>query len=659
MMFKFRRLKTKIVVLIGTVVLISLVTIIAVVITKSSSMVVEAAFIEAEEMANGYGNGVRAEIEAAMNTARTLSQMFEAMKEKGNPDREEVNYILRNVLEKNPNFIGVWTCWEPNAFDGRDKEFITTTGHDETGRFIPYWYRSEDGIKLEPLLDYEELGAGDYYLMSKEFEQEVIMDPFTYKVSGKEVLMTSLVIPIMSEGEVVGVAGVDMPLDSFQEMILEINPFDTGYTSLIANNGTFVAHKESEYLGKDMGNTQEMIEAKNAVKEGKNYHVMMYSNPLDMDVHRFFVPITIGKTKTPWSFVVSIPMNKILEKATRIRNDALAMGIVSIIIIFIVIFLVTNSIVGPIKKTTAVLKDISEGEGDLTKRMEIKTNDELGELGRYFNKFIEDIQTIIGKITDNMHQLNASSNQLAAQSEQVATGASDSAESMNEIASAVENMTQNIQDVADQAGITAENAAGGQQDIKTISYHLQEISASSIQVSGSIDALATAISKIGQFVEVITHIAEQTNLLALNAAIEAARAGEAGKGFAVVADEVRKLAEQSASSTKEIKQFILDIEGESRQLMQVMDSAKETVTSGNQSIEEVTQKFDGIIHVVQALSDKVQNIAVSTEQISAGIQNIASTTQEQTAATQEVSAAAENLNHLAEDLDSIIAKFKI
>lgn len=658
-MFKFRRLKTKIVVLIGTAVLISLVTTIAVVTTKSSSMAVEAAFIEAEEMANRYGNGVRAEIEVSMNTARALSQMLEAMKKTGSSDREEVNHILRTVLEKNPNFVGVWTCWEPNAFDGKDKEFITTTGHDETGRFIPYWYRSEDGIKLEPLLDYEVSGSGDYYLMAKESQQEMMLDPFTYKVGGKDVLMTSLAVPILSQGEVVGVAGVDMALDTFQEMILGINPFETGYSVLVANNGTFVAHKESEYLGKDIGNTQEMLEAKNAIKEGEHHHVMMYSNPLNTDVYRFFAPITIGKTKTPWSFVVSVPMDKILEQATRIRNDALAVGMACIVIILIVIFLVASRVVGSIKETTAVLKDISEGEGDLTKRIEVKTNDEIGELGKYFNKFIEDIQTIISRITDNTHLLNTSANQLAAQSEQVSTGASDSAATMNEIAGAVENMTQNTQDVADQAGMAAENAARGQQDIETISYHLQEISASSIQVSGSIDALATAISKIGQFVEVITNIAEQTNLLALNAAIEAARAGEAGKGFAVVADEVRKLAEQSASSTKEIKQFILDIEEESTQLMKGMDSAKETVVAGNQSIEEVTQKFDRIIQVVQVLSGQVQNIAASTEQISAGIQNIASTTQEQTAATQEVSAAAESLNHLAEDLDSIIAKFKI
>lgn len=298
-------------------------------------------------------------------------------------------------------------------------------------------------------------------------------------------------------------------------------------------------------------------------------------------------------------------------------------------------------------------------EGDFTVELQTKSTDETGELSSALHKMRNNFKEILIQITETSNQLSNSAHQLAAQAQQTSAGAAETASTMGEVASTVENMSDNTQDVARQAAVASQIAEKGYQGIGIMTGQMQDISAASQDVHAAIDTLGKVINRIGQFVEVITNIAEQTNLLALNAAIEAARAGEAGKGFAVVAEEVRKLAEQSAQSTKEIKQLIQEIEGQSRQAVEAMASGSHKVEQGSKFMIEIGQGFEEISKAVHELTSQVEDIAASVQQVSAGVQNVAGTTEEQTAAMEEVSAATEDLNRLADQMNSLVIKFRL
>ncbi|HBX22915.1 MAG TPA: methyl-accepting chemotaxis protein [Desulfotomaculum sp.] len=355
--------------------------------------------------------------------------------------------------------------------------------------------------------------------------------------------------------------------------------------------------------------------------------------------------------------IVNQSLNQTTSHADSVISTSVVMLIIALIIGVILSVYMTRMLRNPILKMVSGANKYAEG--DLREVMEINSTDELSELADALNKMQTGFKDIVGKIKDSSNQLSDSAQQLAAQAQQTSAGATETASTMSEMSSTVENMADNTQDVARQAGVATQHADKGFQGIEMVTDQMQEITASSIQVGKSVDALSTAIGKISQFVEVITNIADQTNLLALNAAIEAARAGDAGRGFAVVAEEVRELAEQSAQSTKEIKQLIEEIQAQSEQAVQAMSVGAKKVDQGNRVVGEVGESFNEIIKAVRELTDQVQNVAAAAQQVSAGVQNVAGTTEEQTAAMEEVSASTEELNKLAMDLNSVVLRFKV
>jgi len=175
-MFKKMTLKTKMLLSICSLIFIMFASTIGLVAVKVNTMVKNEAIDKAEQMAYRYGSVVKAELEIAMNAARTMAQFLEGLKNSGeSPNRKTINEMLKQLIQRNPGFVGVWTCWEPNALDGKDADFANTEGHDSTGRFIPYWNRGAGKIVVEPLMDYEQPGAGDYYLLSQRTGEETIL----------------------------------------------------------------------------------------------------------------------------------------------------------------------------------------------------------------------------------------------------------------------------------------------------------------------------------------------------------------------------------------------------------------------------------------------------------------------------------------------------
>ena len=258
------------------------------------------------------------------------------MRGEGPGNRKLADSMLKQVLEGNPAFFGVWTVWEPNAFDGQDHEFINQRGTDATGRYVPYWNRGSGQVGVEALNNYEVPGEGDYYLLARNSGEETLLEPYEYEINGHKTLFTSMVVPIRHNGVVVGVAGVDILLSDLQERISQIKPFGTGYASLISNQGNYIAEREPENIGKAIPSGNAWDKIKPAIKAGQPYEDNFQDASLQTEVLRIYQPISIAQSKTPWSLGISVPEKTILEGVHNLRNTAIIIGLLSVILVSLV-----------------------------------------------------------------------------------------------------------------------------------------------------------------------------------------------------------------------------------------------------------------------------------------------------------------------------------
>ena len=195
---------------------------------------------EMQQIAATNALNVEKTMSVSLNIVNALETSLSTMKEDGNTDRSAADSLLKNTLQDNPMALGTWTGWEPNAFDGKDKDFVGKEGHDATGRYVPYWVRSGDKIQHTPLVDYTVSGAGDYYQLPFTQQKTVVIEPYVYAIDGKDVLMTSVAKPIVVGGKVLGVAGMDISLEDANKAISAVHPMETGSLSLVTGAGSII-----------------------------------------------------------------------------------------------------------------------------------------------------------------------------------------------------------------------------------------------------------------------------------------------------------------------------------------------------------------------------------------------------------------------------------
>ena len=346
---------------------------------------------------------------------------------------------------------------------------------------------------------------------------------------------------------------------------------------------------------------------------------------------------------------------------------------VSFILVLIMVMLLIRSIKRPLDQIEELVNDIAQGEGDLTKRLTYNGKDELGAICGSFNLFIDKLHTIISQIASTSTQVAAASSQLHSTAEHIATGAEEVAAQAGTVATAGEEMSATSGDIAQNCQMAAEGAqrasqaaSDGAAVVERTVVVMGQIAEKVQESAKTVESLGERSDQIGAIIGTIEDIADQTNLLALNAAIEAARAGEQGRGFAVVADEVRALAERTTRATKEIGEMIKAIQKETKGAVAAMEQGVHQVETGTeesaksgQALQDIMQQINDVAMQVNQIATAAEEQTATTSEISSNMQQITEVVHQTSQGAQESATAAAQLNGNAEELQRLVRQFRL
>lgn len=499
-----------------------------------------------------------------------------------------------------------------------------------------------------------ELGDRDY--VQQAFQgKSVVSNPLISRVTGNLVLMYA--VPIVENGTVKSVLVARRGGTALSEITDRLGFGESGWAVILNSDGTLLAHPNIEWV---LEQRNVFSDAAGLSKLGAAIRELGIGNS---GVVRFeeegtrrimgFAPVH----SNGWILGVGAMEADVLSDVYALRGffvlacaGFLVLGVLAAVIL-------ARNIAKPLNTVQAAIE--AAASGDLTQKAGISSRDEIGAVGRAVDKTMESMREILGHISASTTSLADTSEKLAATSQQVSASVEEVASITNEFAGTLDALNENAQVMTETVNGVSRQAADGTEAIASIVRQMQVLRDNTLELARDVTSLGALSDQIGKIVNTIGAIAEQTNLLALNAAIEAARAGEHGRGFAVVADEVRKLAEESSAATRSIAQLILEIQAEIQNIVGGMDAGSQQMETALQHVDWSSAVLGGILGAVSAIQQQVESFTAGLEQIYSGGHDIASAAEQQAASMQEMASAAQDLMDMGAKLKELVQLFRL
>lgn len=676
--------------------------------TEVSALVEESTIREIQNLAESRANAIQAKLQNALDAARTMANAFAASKASQSPlalGREQINSVLLSVLKDNPDFNGTYSCWEPNALDGQDTAFRNAEDGNNplTGRFTPYWTRSADGhVAVQPLVEYDSpdrhpngVPKGGWYSGPRDTLKESVLDPIPYVVQGKNVWLTTLSVPIVSNGKFYGVVGADFDIAFIQKLSEQMSADlygGKGTVSILSNQGLVVADSQrTDLIGQPIkALLPDSWEKVLRDIQGGRGDGLLNAQTQNIEV---LMPIALGRTGKPWAVLIRLPKAVVMSQAIALEQELQArslnnsiwqvsVGLVISLLALAALWYAAAKIVGPIREAAALAATISLG--DFSRRLVQKSEDEVGQLsaalndmseslqrqvrvaerisegdldlevrlssphdtlGKSLEKMVSNLNQLISEVQTSATQITGSSAQVTDLSQSLSDGASNSASSITEISAVMTQMAAQTRDNAANAKKADEQSQASRADAGESDKLMSELIAAMTEIDNSGKDITAIITTID-------NIAAQTNLLALNAAIEAARAGELGRGFAVVADEVRSLAARSAEAAQQTAALIADSSSKTQRGMIIAGRTAE-------SLKNIVSGTGAVSSLVSLIYQASSEQASGLQQASIGLEQIDEVTQKNQSNSQECAVAAKDLSERASLMQRVLGRFKV
>ncbi|AJR08090.1 methyl-accepting chemotaxis protein [Photobacterium gaetbulicola] len=543
--------------------------------------------------------------------------------------RGSISELLRRTVNEFENIHGAFVVFNPDALDGEDRNYVGAdyVGANEQGRFAPYWAKSPSG-DAEQFIYSESQLISRQRLWSQCLSSQASMcvsNPLLAGFGQLAPIVSTITVPLDIDGEIVGVMGIDIQLSPLQPLIQSVDQalFDSaGNVSLISQNGTIVAWDQSQSRVGQLFNQNDGLPAElTRWLQGGEEQVLWTGDQLWLYA---YTPVQLGLVR--WGIVIQLPVARVLEEAIALDADisqqrdqsawvqSVASLAVAVTGLLAVVF-AASRVVAPIRHVAERLEDIATGEGDLTQRLPVAQNDEVGQLALWFNRFLDKLQATIGDVVVAVNDVGMTSEQAAEVANHTRDGSQAQFREVDMVATASEELAQTAEQVVgytETAVVAAGQADSAVRDghgvIKQSAISMDSLVARMENAVPVAKELETNSEDINQILQVIEGISEQTNLLALNAAIEAARAGEQGRGFAVVADEVRQLASRTHDSVGQIRTVIEVLQQGTRDVVVAIEE-------GNQLAGETSSQVGRAVVSLGQITEAVASIQSMNEQI--------------------------------------------
>jgi methyl-accepting chemotaxis protein len=620
--------------------IVAVTSITAICVIRARDMQINSSHQIMENLTAMHASEISAYYQWYQDQAQTMATLMGGENEEGQDLLRSIYLgLLDRLLEDNNELIAVYAVIKPNAFGGQDSDFAGRPGAAPDGTFVPYFSRESGKIVLTI---HEEYRA----VLADLPDGNMVDEPEPWTVNGQNVYSVGFRSPVRSvSGEVIGCVGVIADLSYSQVIIDNVKPYGVGSAALYSHEGIVVANQIRKRVGTLF---REGDVAASVGPEG----VAIIEEVLKNEISGSFVfdktmiqvsPLIIGDTEDTWAMAASVPVSVVLAQVGEITRFAFIIAVLSILITAGIIFIIVTKVSSPIIKVSRTLKDISEGEGDLTKQIYLKSKDEIGDLAHYFNQTLEKIRHLVisiknqtgvlfdigNELSINMTQTAAAVNEISSNMKGIKTRVMNQSASVTETNATMEQITINIDKLNEHIENQTSNVNQSSSAIEEMLANIRSVTDTLIKNAANVKDLSNAselgrsglrgvaadIQEIARESEglleinaMMENIAGQTNLLSMNAAIEAAHAGEAGKGFAVVADEIRKLAESSGEQSKTISA--------------ILNKIKTSIDKITVSTDEVLKKFEAIDSEIRTVSDQEENIRNAMEEQNSGSRQI-------------------------------------